>query len=106
MATKTEKSKMLKNYKNILTQVNKYVSLSIDADKIELVQQHRKNAIELLQNFVDCLEITDYLLINSTPQVPEDIYCDSYFTLGTLYKSFVETEIENEKLLLKKALNF
>ena len=106
MATKTEKSKMLKNYKNILTQVNKYVSLSIDADKIELVQQHRKNAIELLQNFVDCLEITDYLLINSTPQVPEDIYCDSYFTLGTLYKSFVETEIENEKLLLKKnALN-
>lgn len=100
------KAQILKDYKKILFEVNKYVSLSIDSTNTIDVQNYRGNAIQLLQKFVDCLEVTDYLLIDSKPHVPENIYCESYFTLGTLYKSFVETEIQNEKELLKKnALN-
>ena len=100
------KKEILKDYKKILTQVNKYVSLSIDTNELKLVQMYRNSAIELLQKFVDCLDVTDYLLINSKPFIPENIYCESFFTLGTLYKSFVETEIQNEKELLKRnALN-
>ena len=96
------KEQILKDYKKILFEVNKYVSLSIDNTDIQIVQKYRGDAINLLQKFVDCLEVTDYLLIDSKPRVPENIYCESYFTLGTLYKSFVETEIENAKELLKK----
>jgi predicted O-linked N-acetylglucosamine transferase (SPINDLY family) len=96
------KEEILKNYTKILFEVNKYVSLSIDSTDINIVQDYRDNAIKLLQKFVDCLEVTDYLLIDSKPRIPLNIYCESYFTLGTLYKSFVETEIGNAKELLKK----
>jgi len=96
------KELILKDYKKILFEVNNYVSLSIDSMDIKIVQKYRGDAINLLQKFVDCLDVTDYLLIDSKPRIPESIYCESYFTLGTLYKSFVETEIETAKELLKK----
>jgi len=96
------KELILKDYRKILFEVNNYVSLSIDSTDIKIVQKYRGDAINLLQKFVDCLDVTDYLLIDSKPKIPENIYCESYFTLGTLYKSFVETEIETAKELLKK----
>lgn len=96
------KELILKDYKKILFEVNNYVSLSIDSTDIKIVQKYRGDAMNLLQKFVDCLDVTDYLLIDSKPRIPENIYCESYFTLGTLYKSFVETEIETAKELLKK----
>lgn len=96
------KELILKDYKKILFEVNNYVSLSIDRTDIKIVQKYRGDAMNLLQKFVDCLDVTDYLLIDSKPKIPENIYCESYFTLGTLYKSFVETEIETAKELLKK----
>lgn len=102
MEKEINKEVILKDYKKILFEVNNYVSLSIDSTDIKIVQKYRGDAINLLQKFVDCLDVTDYLLINSKPRIPENIYCESYFTLGTLYKSFVETEIETAKELLKK----
>jgi predicted O-linked N-acetylglucosamine transferase (SPINDLY family) len=100
------KSDILKNYDNILKKVNDNISKSIDSNNINDIQKYRNNAIELLCEFVECLEITDYLLIDSKPEISEKIYFDSYFTLGTLYKSFVETEIQNEiNLLRQNAVN-
>lgn len=90
-----------KNYKNIINEANQNISKSIDCTDLNQVQKYRQNAIDILQKFVDSLEVTDYLLIDSKPEIPEDIYYDSYFTLGTLYKSFVESEIQNEIHLLK-----
>jgi protein O-GlcNAc transferase len=93
---------ILKNYREIINQINEHVSKSINSKDLKQIQTHRNNAIELLQKFVNCLNVTDYLLIDSKPEISEDIYCDSYFTLGTLYKSFVETEINNDLSLLKQ----
>ena len=93
MSNKTE---ILKNHNSILKEVNDNISKSIECNDINKIQEYRNNAINLLSTFVDCLEITDYLLIDSKPKISEQIFFDSYFTLGTLYKSFVETEIQNE----------
>ena len=103
MSNKTE---ILKNHNSILKTVNDNISKSIECNNINEIQKYRNNAIELLRKFVDCLEITDYLLIDSKPKISEQIFFDSYFTLGTLYKSFVETEIQNEiNLLRQNAVN-
>jgi predicted O-linked N-acetylglucosamine transferase (SPINDLY family) len=103
MSNKTE---ILKNHNSILKEVNDNISKSIECNNKNEIQKYRNNAIELLRKFVDCLEITDYLLIDSKPKISEQIFFDSYFTLGTLYKSFVETEIQNEiNLLRQNAVN-
>lgn len=97
---KFDKEYIMKNYNTILKVVNGYVSKTIESDKDS--QTYRIKAIELLQNFVDCLEVTDYLLIDSKPKISKDIYIESYFTLGTLYKNYVEKEIEQQVNNLKK----
>lgn len=97
-----DKAYITKNYHSILNRVNTSLSQSINASKIEDVQRYRFDAIETLQKFVDCLDITDYLLIDAKPEIPLTIYNETFFTLGTLYKSFVETEVENQKVMLLK----
>jgi len=91
-----------KNYKQMLQKVNDYISLSIDTNDVRKMQEHRMNAINTLEKVVSIFVVTDYLLIDSKPEIPETIYYDSYFTLGTLYKSYVEVEIQNELALLRK----
>lgn len=95
------KEYVIKNVNTILKTVNGYVSKTIESDKDS--QMYRIKAIELLQNFVDCLELTDYLLIDSKPKISKDIYIESYFTLGTLYKNYVEMEVKGEAEHLKKS---
>ena len=79
-----------------------FISLSIDTNDVRKMQEHRMNAINTLEKVVSIFVVTDYLLIDSKPEIPETIYYDSYFTLGTLYKSYVEVEIQNELALLRK----
>jgi protein O-GlcNAc transferase len=97
--TKTDMSSqdaIKKNYRKILEKVNESISLSIDTKDETKMQEFRKNAIDLLEKVVSILVVTDYLLIDSNPEIPQSIYYESYFTLGTLYKSYVETEIQKE----------
>lgn len=96
---KYEKEYMLKNHSNILKLVNEYVSKIIKSDKN--VQTYRIKAIELLESFVSCLEVTDYLLIDSKPKISREIYIESYFTLGTLYKNYAEKEVETQLQILQ-----
>jgi tetratricopeptide (TPR) repeat protein len=98
-----DKEYVLKNFNTILKTVNGYVSKTIELESDKDSQMYRIKAIELLQNFVDCLELTDYLLIDSKPKISRDIYIDSYFTLGTLYKNYVEMEIKEQTDNLKKS---
>lgn len=95
------KNSVLKNYPKLLTQVNEAISQSIQANAVNDIQSYRKTAIDLLEKFVNCLDMTDYLLIDSNPEIPKKTYVDSYFTLGTLYKSYVETEIESKMTNLR-----
>jgi predicted O-linked N-acetylglucosamine transferase (SPINDLY family) len=92
----SSKESIRKNYKKVLDGVNDNISKSISTTDEKKVQILRMDTINILQQFVDTLEVTDYLLLDSTPEIPENIYYDSYFTLGTLYKTYVETEIQND----------
>lgn len=98
---KYDKEYMLKNYNSILKLVNEYVSKIITSNKNTDVQMYRVKAIELLESFVNCLEITDYLLIDSKPKISKEIYIESHFTLGTLYKNYVEKEMEKQVEIIK-----
>ena len=84
-----------KNYRKVLEIANEKISNSIETNNQSEVQKYRLEAIDIIKNFVGKLDLRDYLLLDSNPEVPENIFCDSYFTLGTLYKSYVETEMQS-----------
>lgn len=88
---------ILKNYKNTLNNMNKLLSQMFSSKDYDFVYNKRQQIIKLLENFVQHLEITDYLLIDSNPIVPKDVFIEMYFNLGTLYKEGIEN-ILNEKL--------
>jgi predicted O-linked N-acetylglucosamine transferase (SPINDLY family) len=90
------KESIKKNYKKVLEYTNQYISLSIQTKIESKMQEYRLAAIELLEKFTSILNPTDYLLIDSKPEISENIYYESFFTLGTLYKSYVETENQKE----------
>jgi len=97
-----DKHDILKNYRSILNQSNEYISKSIETNDINIIQNYREQAINLLSKFTKCLDIRDYLLIDCNPEIPKSIFIESNFTLGTLYKSFVETKIQKDIELLRK----
>ena len=91
---------VVKNVNNILKYANDYISKTINSNKD--IQNNRLKAINILQKFVDCLEVTDYLLIDSKPEISRDIFLETHFTLGTLYKNLAEYEIQNQIDNLRK----
>jgi predicted O-linked N-acetylglucosamine transferase (SPINDLY family) len=96
------KSDILKNYRSILNQSNELISKSIESNDITIIQKYREQSINLLSKFTQCLDIKDYLLIDSNPEIPKSTFIESNFTLGTLYKSFVETKIKKDVEILRK----
>lgn len=98
----SSKESVKKNYRKILQIANEKISKSIETTDESNVQQYRLEAIDIIRKFVDKLDLRDYLLLDSNPEVPENIFCESYFTLGTLYKSYVETEMQRDILLRRQ----
>jgi predicted O-linked N-acetylglucosamine transferase (SPINDLY family) len=96
------KNYIVKNYKIILNDVNGLLAKSVESDNINTIQNYREQAINLLSQITEIFDVRDYLLIDSNPEIPKNIYIDSNFTLGTLYKTYVETKIKNDTELLKK----
>jgi predicted O-linked N-acetylglucosamine transferase (SPINDLY family) len=97
--TEQEKKYILKNYKNIINESHKFIDLSNQTNNYEKIQNYRSRAIVLLAKFLNCLDITDYLLIDANPEIPKKTYLDTQFVLGTLYKTFMETEIANQRVM-------
>ena len=91
-----------KTYNKTLNKVNDHISQSINSNDTQIIQSNRESAIQLLQQLVNSLDIRDYLLLDSNPVVSKETFIESLFTLGTLYKSFVETEIRSKMESLKK----
>jgi len=60
-----------------------------------VAQYLRLKAIDTFERVTACIEVTDYLLIDSKPQIPHDKYVEIFFNLGTLYKTYVEVELRN-----------
>ena len=57
--------------------------------------QDRYKAIRGYENLLADYDITDYLLIDSQPEFPRDLFLESWFNLGTLYKTEAETLLDN-----------
>lgn len=84
------------NYKEILNIINQKLNdLSID-DKN---QKLRLEIIYILKIFIENIDLRQYMLIGSIKSIPENIYYESLFTLGTLYKIYVENELNIKKIL-------
>jgi predicted O-linked N-acetylglucosamine transferase (SPINDLY family) len=92
------KDNISQNYKSIVAVAHNYISYSLNTEDPLKSQSYRLKAIETLERLTDALEITDYLLLDSTPTVPLDIFTECYFNLGTLLKNYAENEILNTGL--------
>lgn len=105
---------VIKNYKNILTAVNIYITKSIESNDITTIKKCRIMAIEELEKIISSCHITDYLLIDSQPPIPKEIFKECCFNAGTLYKTYAEnmlheklknTNNTNEKSLLSEEIH-
>lgn len=98
------------NYKEILNIINQKLN---DLSTNEENQKIRLEIIYILQAFINNIDIKQYILIAGTKIIPEQIYYESLFTLGTLCKIYVENELKiihkfNTELenLYKSGLNY
>lgn len=93
---------ILKNYKSTINNMHQLLAQMINSKDIKTIVTKRQQTINLLQKFVQHLEVTDYLLIDSTPIVPKDVFIEMFFNLGTLYKNQIEDVVNNKIEALKK----
>lgn len=93
-SARDNKDKIKKQYKKIINVAQHFISQSLESISFSSSQDCRLKAINTYIRLVECLEITDYLLIDTNPDVPKDVYIESYFMLGTLYKTYVEAELQ------------
>lgn len=85
-----EKQKELKNYHIYLKKSNEYIKNSVTAKNDKKSEDFRSLAILELQKLLSFTDITDYLLLDSKPTFPKDKYLQTFFDLGTLYKTSAE----------------
>jgi predicted O-linked N-acetylglucosamine transferase (SPINDLY family) len=109
----SQKMNLLLNYNSTL--------LTADNHIIQFLHTQNHNylvrAIKDYETLLNCVEITDYLLIGSENKyIPKYIYVESYYKLGTFYKTLAEKLIndkrkvgpyklqQNEESLFKRAI--
>ena len=93
---------ILKNYKNTVNNMARLLHQMFNSKDSEFIDNKRQQTIKLLENFVQHLEITDYLLIDNNPIVPKDVFIEMYFNLGTLYKNHIENVLNKKTQNLKQ----
>lgn len=93
---------ILKNYKNTVNNMARLLHQMFNSKDSEFIDNKRQQTIKLLENFVQHLEITDYLLIDNNPIVPKDVFIEIYFNLGTLYKNHIENVLNKKTQNLKQ----
>lgn len=97
-----DKNKIKEQYQKIVNVAKHFVSQSVSGQNFTTAQNCRLKAIDAYNRLLECLDVTDYLLIDSTPIVPTPVYTEAYFMLGTLYKTCVEAELQNNISSLRK----
>lgn len=82
-------------YDNEVAKVDQLIKQIVSCKDTEItrLQNLRKQAIDTLA-FVDSINLTDYLLIDSNPCFTREMYLNCLFHIGTFYKMTVETEIQ------------
>ena len=92
-------------YNKHIQKANKFISESISANNITLTQQLRIKAANEYEHLLKFTDITDYLLIDSNPILSKTNYIESYFNLGTIYKTYLETDFEMSKTISQEGFN-
>lgn len=94
---------VLNNWKQKVVEANKWVARAIDSNNVPQTQQYRSKAMQIYEEVLSQTDIVDYLLLDSNPIIPRKDILDMYFTLGTLYKNFAETQVQSKMEQLRKA---
>ena len=82
------------DYSKEIDIINRVIIESTNINDINKIQQLRLHAVNLIETFLQKRDINylEYLLIdNKNISLPKHIYIESYFKLGTLHKTIVET---------------
>lgn len=81
-------------YNDQINKVNHFIYSSVVSQSKTDSQAFRNLAITELKTLVDGIQITDYLLIDSKPELPHKEFVECCFNLGTLIKNWVEVDLE------------
>jgi len=92
----------IKNYKQLVQKANAYIAESITARNAQKIEELRLAAASELEKIVNAVDVTDYLLIDSKGKIPKEIFLDCYFQLGSIYKTIVESQVEEKEKQLQK----
>ena len=96
--TENEKIEIIENNKIIYSNAIEYIKKSNNYQGIKEFE-YRILACELFNKIVNCIDIREFLLINSNPKVSREIYINSLMNLGNYLKTIVENLV-NEKIRL------
>lgn len=106
-----KKEIILSNYTSILHNADNYILQYTNSDKPK--KEYLQIAIKEYTRLLDYIDITDYLLIDTENEfIPKNVYVESFYKLGTFYKTLAEINIgENngqmnieEETIFKKAI--
>ena len=86
----SDKSNYLINWNSILQKADNNIIQFLNTQNTKYIVY----AIQEYETLLSCVEITDYLLIGSENKyIPKHVYTESYYKLGTYYKTLVENVI-------------
>lgn len=98
----SNETEVIKNYKHIINRAHGLMAEAVTAKSVKDVIRLRLGAATELEKIVKAVDVTDYLLIDSTGKIPKTVFLDCLFQLGSIYKSVVETEVEKKTAELQK----
>lgn len=89
-----DKKNHLINYNSFLQKADNLIIQFLHTQNIQSIV----SAIIEYETILSCVDMTDYLLINSENQyMPKHVYIESYYKLGTFYKTLAEKLIIDKK---------
>jgi protein O-GlcNAc transferase len=92
------------NYELYISTAIHYINNSLKEKDIEKAINLQYKAIDTYKRLLDSVDITDYLLIDSNPEFNKQMYIESLFNIGTLYKNIGEIKVNEE--LLRNGLKY
>jgi predicted O-linked N-acetylglucosamine transferase (SPINDLY family) len=89
--TVSEKLDNVKNYSRHFNEANVLIAESLKSNVgSSTLTEFRLRACLELSKIVWSVDSTEYLLLDSNPRIPRNVYIESFFNLGTLLKHVVE----------------
>lgn len=100
--TNEEKLNNVNTYKTLYDKANKYISQSINSSAFIKETENRILACEQYNKIVGSVDVTEYLLLDSRPRIPRNVFLDSLMNLGNYLKVIAESMITIKKQELDK----